>query len=181
VEIEIVQRKENLLLKRVEVAFKATHKKEPTPSRESLRTELAKSLKATKDVVIVDGASSTFGRFETRGYAKIYKTKELAVSVERRHVLVRNKLAEPEAKPAAGTKPEKPAPPPKKEEAKAEPKPIAKAEAKPEKPAAKDEKKEAPKAERAPAKDEKHEEKKPAGKPEKGEAKKPEPKKKEGK
>lgn len=180
-QIEIVTRKDNPLLKRVEVTFKALHKAEPTPTRDALRAELARSLNATKDVVIVEGAASTFGRYETRGYAKVYKTKELASAVERRHILVRNRLAEPEAKAAEGPKPEKPAPPPKKEKAEAEPKPAGKPEAKAEKAPAKEEKKEPARAEKAPAKEEKHEEKKPAGKAEKGEAKKAEPKKKEGK
>jgi len=171
VEIEILERKDNPMLKRVEVTFKAVHKREATPTRDSLRAELAKALKATKDVVIVDGAASSFGRFETRGYAKVYKTKELATSVERRHILVRNRLAEPEVKPAEGAKPEKPAPPPKKEEPKAEAKPAPKPEGKAEKAPAKDEKKEGPKPEK-PSR---------AEKGERPETKKPEPKKKEGK
>lgn len=175
-QIEILARKENPLLKRVEVTFKAVHKAEPTPNRDALRSELAKALKATKDVVVVDHAASTFGRYETRGYAKVYKSKELATAVERRHILVRNRLAEAVAKPeavAAAAKPEKPAAAPKKEAPKAEAKPEAKAEkapAKAEKP--------------APAKEEKKEERKPAEKaekPAKAEPKKAEPKKKEGK
>jgi len=176
-DVEVLRKKDNPLLKRVEVTFKAVHKGEATPPRDTLRAELAKALKATKDVVVVDGAASTFGRYETHGYAKVYKTKEQALAVERRHILVRNRLAEPEAKPAEGApKPEKPAPPPKKEETKpaAEKKPEPKAEAKPEKVAPR---------EKAPVKEEKKpvkpEEKKPEVK--KAEPKKPEPKKKEGK
>lgn len=170
-ELQVLAKKENPLLNRVEITFKAVHKTESTPTRDAIRAELAKQLQAAKDTVVVDRSESSFGRSETFGYAKIYKSKEEALSVERPHILVRNKLKEPEVKEKkegekAPPKAEKPA-------AKAEtPKPEAKPEHKEEKPAPKDEKKSA----------EKHEEKKPAEKhEEKKEAKKAEPKKKEGK
>ena len=171
-QLEVIQRKENPLLKRTEVSFKAIHKAEPTPTRDALRAFLAKELKATKDIVVIDSQASTFGRYETVGYAKVYKTKEEALAVERKHILVRNKLIEPEVKKEAAPKPEKPAPTPRAEKPAAAPKPeTPKPEAKPE-----------PKAEKAAAKEEKKpapkEEKKPA---EKKEEKKAEPKKKGGK
>ncbi len=176
-ELQIVAKKENPLLQRTEVTFKAVHKAEATPTRDALRTELAKQLKATKEHVILDGMASSFGRFETVGYAKVYQSKEEALAVERSHILVRNKLKEAEVKEKKeGEKAEKaPKPEAKPEAPKAEPKAEHKAEAKAEhkeeKPAAKEEKKPAEKHE------EKHDEKK-EGKPE---AKKAEPKKKEGK
>ena len=180
-ELQVVAKKENPLLKRVEITFKAVHKAEATPTRDAIRSELAKQLKAPKEAVVVDRSESSFGRYETRGYAKLYRSKDDALAIERSHILVRNKLKEAEVKEkkegekvAAPAKPEKPA-------AKAEAKPEApKAEAKPahleEKPASKEEKRPA----------EKHDEKKPAEKREdkkeaKPEAKKAEPKKKEGK
>jgi|SRR2546422_2020896 len=174
-QLEVLQRKENPLLKRVEVTFKATHKAEPTPTRDALRAFLAKELKATKDIVVIDYQASTFGRYETVGEAKVYKTKEEALAVERKHILVRNKLIEPEVKEKeAAPKPEKPAPAPRAEKAekpaaptKAEaPKAEAKPEARPEKGAPKEEKKPAGKEEKKPAekKEEKKAEKKPEGK-----------------
>jgi small subunit ribosomal protein S24e len=176
-QLEVLQRKENPLLKRVEVTFKATHKAEPTPTRDALRAFLAKELKATKDIVVIDYQASTFGRYETIGAAKVYKTKEEALAVERKHILVRNKLIEPEVKKEAAPKPEKPAPAPRAEKAekpaapKAEaPKAEAKPESKPEKAGPKEEKKPAAKEEKKPAekkeekKDEKKAEKKPEGK-----------------
>lgn len=179
-ELQVVTKKENPLLKRVEVTFKAIHKAEATPTRDAIRSELAKLLKAGKDAVVVDRSVSSFGRYETTGYAKIYKSKEEALAVERPHILVRNKLKEAEVKEKKegekAEKPERPAKAEAKPEApKAEPRAEHKAEAKPEhkeeKAAAKEEKKPAEKH------DEKHEDKKEA----KPEAKKAEPKKKEGK
>jgi ribosomal protein S24E len=187
-ELQVVAKKENPLLKRIEVTFKAVHKAEPTPTRDAIRSELAKQLKAAKEAVVVDRSVSSFGRYETLGYAKVYTSKEEALSVERSYILVRNRLKEAEVKEKKeGEKAEKPAPAakptpkaePKAEAPKAEAKPEHKPEAKPEhkaegkaerkeeKPAAKEEKKAA----------EKHEEKREA----KPEAKKAEPKKKEAK
>ena len=172
-ELQVVTKKENPLLKRVEVTFRAVHKAEATPTRDAIRSELAKQLKAAKDTVVVARAASSFGRFETIGYAKIYKSKEEALADERSHILVRNKHKEAAAKEKKqgenAERPAKAAPKPAapKAEAKPEHKPEAKAEHKEDKPAAKEEKKPA----------EKREEKKEA----KPEAKKAEPRKKEGK
>src|SRR3989442_1686086 len=181
-QLEVLKKTDNPLLKRVEVTFKAIHKAEPTPTRDALRAFLAKELNATKDIVVIDSQASTFGRYETLGEAKVYKSKEQALAVERKHILVRNRLIEPEVKEKkeAAPKPEKPAPAPKAEKPAAAPKPEApkpeaKAEGKAEKAPAKEEKKPAPKEEKKPA--EKKEEKKDEKKPEK----KPEAKKREGK
>jgi len=183
-QLEVLQRKENPLLKRIEVTFKATHKAEPTPTRDALRAFLAKELKATKDIVVIDYQASTFGRYETVGEAKVYKTKEEALAVERKHILVRNKLIEPEVKKEAAPKPEKPVPAPRVEKAEKPaapapkpeaPKTEARSEPKSEKTAQREEKKPAAKEEKKPA--EKKEEKKEEKKAEK----KPEGKKKEAK
>ena len=93
-EVEIVSKKENELLDRTEVKFKAVHMKEGTPQREAVREKLAAMLKATKERVIVDSMNSEFGKTETIGYAKVYKNKDSAMKYEREHVLVRNKLKE---------------------------------------------------------------------------------------
>ena len=93
-EIEIVTKEENQLLDRTEITFKAVHPKEGTPQREAVRDKLSALLKAPKERVIVDGMNSEFGKMETVGYAKVYKSKEAAMKFEREHVLVRNKLKE---------------------------------------------------------------------------------------
>jgi len=93
-EIEIIAKKENELLDRTEVKFKAVHPKEGTPQREAVREKIAAILKATKDRVIVDAMDSEFGKTETVGYAKVYKNKDSAMKYEREATLVRNKLKE---------------------------------------------------------------------------------------
>lgn len=125
-EIEIVSKKENELLDRTEVTFKALHPKEGTPQREVVREKLASMLKASKDRVIVDAMDSEFGKMETVGYAKVYKTKEAAMKFEREHVLVRNKLKEAVKKEKKAA-----APPPGKPAAASPAKPAEKAPEKP--------------------------------------------------
>jgi len=103
-EIDIISKKENPLLERTEVHFKATHAKEKTPQREAVRDKLAAMLNVGKDKLVVDTLKSDFGRIVTVGYAKIYKTKEQAFKVERNYVLRRNGLKpKEEKKPAQAT------------------------------------------------------------------------------
>jgi small subunit ribosomal protein S24e len=104
-EIEIVSKKENQLLERTEVMFKATHSKEGTPQRDAVRDKIASLLKVPKDRVVVDSMKSEFGRMETVGYAKAYKSKEAAMKFEREHILIRNKLKEKAAPAKKGASP----------------------------------------------------------------------------
>jgi small subunit ribosomal protein S24e len=104
-EVEIVSKDENQLLDRMEVTFKAVHAKEGTPQRDAIRDKLASLLKVGKDRVVVDSMRSEFGKMETVGYAKVYKSKEAAMRFEREHILVRNKLKEKAAQAKKGAPP----------------------------------------------------------------------------
>lgn len=93
-EIEIVDRKENKLLNRIEVKFNILHEGEKTPERELVRSNLSSLLKVKKDLVIVDYIKPKFGIQQSAGYAKIYKTIDDAKKIEREHILRRNKVGE---------------------------------------------------------------------------------------
>ena len=167
-ELEITSKHENLLLNRIELNFKATHPGEATPKRDELRQQIAKELSAKKELVILDWERSDYGRTVTVGYAKVYKSKEDVMRIERKPILVRMGLVAAEVREK---KERKVAPPAKKEEAKPAEKAPAKAE---EAKAAK--KEEPPKKEAAakPAEKPKEEKAAPAKKEEpKPEAKKP--------
>jgi small subunit ribosomal protein S24e len=123
VDIEIVEKRDNPLLERTEVRFQATHPREATPPRDAMRALLAKALKKGKEVVVIDGMKSEFGRYVTTGYAKVYASKEAALRVERAHVLRRNAIEAP-PKGEAAAEPEEKA----KEKAPAKAAPKAKAE-----------------------------------------------------
>ena len=119
-ELEIVSKKDNPLLDRVELEVLAHHAGQPTPKRGEIRDQVAAAMKAKKDQVLVDHMESTFGKGETRGYVKVYKTKEAAQAIEREPILKRNtpgtstkKAKEPAKEPTEG-----PAKEPAKEPAK---------------------------------------------------------------
>lgn len=143
-DILVVSKRENVLLGRLEVRFRISHPKEKSPERDLVRDKLAAILNEKKDGVIIDSMKGLFGKSETVGYAKVYKSKEAAMKLERDGILCRNKLKERKVKAAASKEKA-----PKAEEKKAEAKPAAKTEEK--------------KAEAKPAA--KPEEKKPEAKP----------------
>lgn len=91
-EIEINSRKENPFLNRIEIRFTVKHKDEPTPSRELIRNELADRLNVSKDNVIIDKINTSFGWYESFGYAKIYNSLEKAKGIEKKYILKRNKI-----------------------------------------------------------------------------------------
>lgn len=93
-EIEVISKKENPLLDRLEVNFKVTHPKELTPQRKDVRDEIAALLKVKKDQIVIDHMNSEFGKPETIGYAKVYGNKESALQIETKAVLKRNNLLE---------------------------------------------------------------------------------------
>lgn len=95
-DIEIEDERENKLLDRTEVRFVVFHGGEPTPTREEVRSALAATLDTGKDQLILHRVSSDFGRGRSKGYAKLYASKEDAIERERRYVLARNGLADEE-------------------------------------------------------------------------------------
>ncbi len=95
-EIEIISKKENPLVGRLEVNFKVSHPKEITPARKHIREEIASLLKIKKDRIVIDNMKPEFGKPETIGYAKVYKTKDDALQMETNAVLKRNALLEEE-------------------------------------------------------------------------------------
>ncbi len=119
-EISILEDRANPLLKRHEYRFEVTHATAATPSRDAVRNELAKTVKAPKERVIIERMHARYGTAVTRGDAMVYETADAAKVTEREHILVRNGLkekAKKEAAPAAEAPAAAPAPP---AEAKAE-------------------------------------------------------------
>jgi small subunit ribosomal protein S24e len=127
-EIKILEDRPNPLLKRHEYQFEIAHATAATPSRDAVRTELAKAVKSPKDRVIIERMHARFGTAVTRGDAMVYETSEAAKVTEREHILVRNGLKEKVVKaaapaseaPAAPSPPAAPADAPKAEAAKSE-------------------------------------------------------------
>jgi small subunit ribosomal protein S24e len=119
VEIKILEDRANPLLKRHEYRFEIAHATASTPTRDAVRGELSKLVKAPKDRVVIERMRARYGTAVSRGDALVYESADAAKAITRAHILIRNGLKEKEAKgptPAAEASPA-PAPP----EAKAEP------------------------------------------------------------
>ena len=101
-EIRILEERTNPLLKRHEYRFEIAHATAATPSRDAVRGELAKLVKAPKDRVVVERMHARFGTAVTRGDALVYESADAAKAIEREHILVRNALKEKVA-PGGGT------------------------------------------------------------------------------
>ncbi len=120
-EISILEDHANPLLKRHEYRFEVAHATAATPSRDAVRTELAKLVKAPKDRVIIERMRARYGTAVTRGDAMVYDSADAAKVTEREHILVRNGLKEKAPKGPAPSAAEAPpaAPVPPAEAAKA--------------------------------------------------------------
>ena len=116
-EVEIKDKKENPLLNRTELWFKIVHESAATPAKKDVREALAKATNTAKDRVVVDHMNTIFGKGETVGYAKVYKSKQDAVNVERSAIKLRHGLIEPKKKKEEKEGEAAPAAEAKKEEA----------------------------------------------------------------
>lgn len=98
--MEINQKKENPLLKRTEVYFTVDHAGEATPSKGAVVDAIANQLKASKDAIVLDNIESVFGTGKSKGYVKIYESKDAALKYESEYLLKRNGISKPEYVPA---------------------------------------------------------------------------------
>ena len=93
--IDITEKKANPLQDRMEVYFRVDHTGEATPTRKAVVDELSKQLKAKKDAVVLNNLDTTYGRGISKGYAKVYGSKESALEFEREYLLKRNGIEKP--------------------------------------------------------------------------------------
>ena len=101
--MEINEKKENVILKRTEVRFTIDHKGESTPSKGAVVDELAKKLDAKRDAIVLNNIDTVYGSGLSKGYAKVYETKEDAQAIEPEYILKRNGIQKPEYKAPEAT------------------------------------------------------------------------------
>ena len=88
--MEVVERKENLLLDRVEIRFVWNHDSSRTPSRREMVAAAAKAEPgANQELVFVKEVNTRYGRPQTTGLALIYGSSESA-ALEPDYVRVRH-------------------------------------------------------------------------------------------
>jgi len=88
--MQITEKKDNPLYKRVEVYFTLEHDAEATPGRNAVAEAVAKECKTKRDCVVVDTIESVFGKGMSKGYAKVYENKEAALKLDKAYLLKRN-------------------------------------------------------------------------------------------
>lgn len=98
--IEITNQKDNPLQKRKEVYFDIDHLGESTPGRNAVAEEIAKKMKSKRNCIVIDNIESVYGIGKSKGYAKVYESKEAALSFEREYLLTRNNITKDEPAPA---------------------------------------------------------------------------------
>jgi len=91
VEIEIVEERDNPLLFRKEIKFVVRHEDGGTPRRSEVLKKLAAMLDVDKEVVLIHKMESEFGKRETRGYAKVYRSYEDLKDIEPDYLIERHK------------------------------------------------------------------------------------------
>ncbi|HIH96065.1 MAG TPA: 30S ribosomal protein S24e [Thermoplasmata archaeon] len=87
--LELIEKKENKLLDRLEVRFRITDCG-PTPKRGEVREKIAAKLGVKSDGIILDYLSSGYGEQAIMGYAKVYKSLEAADKIESGYLIKRN-------------------------------------------------------------------------------------------
>jgi len=107
--MEIIDKKENQLLSRVEIRFQLRHEGSPTPDRSDLRSKVASLVPGTSaSNVVVKEVQTRFGQPLTTGLAFIYESDD-AMQIEPRYVLERHGAGsneEPSKEPSSEPIPE---------------------------------------------------------------------------
>ena len=65
--MEIVEKKENAVLKRTEVRFIVDHAGEATPTKGAVVDEIAKQTKAKRDTIVLNSIESVYGSGKSKG------------------------------------------------------------------------------------------------------------------
>ncbi|HJL54630.1 MAG: hypothetical protein QGF28_04410 [Candidatus Thalassarchaeaceae archaeon] len=114
--MEVIERKENPMLDRVELQFRWDHPDSPTPSLTQMVEATAKAEPGSKkNLIFVKNVNTRFGMARTSGVALVYGSEESA-SIEPRYVVERHKAAANSEPEAAVKPPEPPAKPPEAED-----------------------------------------------------------------
>ena len=94
-EIEITDKKENILFDRTEVKFNVLYEGEPTPKLLDVKSKLVALLDTKKELIVVDNIQPGYGEPKATGYAKVYGREASLLDVEKPSIIAKNK--EPDA------------------------------------------------------------------------------------
>jgi small subunit ribosomal protein S24e len=89
-EVKIVSKKENPLLKRKEVTFTVVHTQGKTPARLDIKRSIASELQISEKLVFVKKMKTMTGTNTTIGEANAYETEVQAKIIEPAYIMKRN-------------------------------------------------------------------------------------------
>jgi len=104
-ELAITDKKENKTLGRTDIACSISFDK-AMPSRKEIREAICAASGAAPDLLVIVSVDGGFGTQKALVSARVYSSKE-TLSVESRHLLIRDHLAEKKAKAAKAKAPAK--------------------------------------------------------------------------
>jgi len=88
-ELKINKKKDNKLLDRQEIEFAVSHKTASTPTRLSVRDNLAAKLASKPELIVIPRLNTRYGAGESYGVAHIYKTEKQKLAIEPKHIIKR--------------------------------------------------------------------------------------------
>jgi len=91
-EIEILEKKENPLLRRTEIRFKAAFMG-ATPTKKDVRLKLVAMLNSDKALTVLEKFENDYGAQTAKGYAKVYEDEQ-ALKIEPEYLIKRNTEAD---------------------------------------------------------------------------------------
>lgn len=89
-EVKIVSRKENPLLKRKEVQFTVLHTQGKTPQRLDIKRSIASELQVSDKLVFIKRMRTMTGTNTTLGEANAYESETQAKLIEPKYIVKRN-------------------------------------------------------------------------------------------
>ncbi len=93
--MDIVTRKDNPLLNRVEIEFRIRHSQQPTPSRKDMISLIVKAEPGAKaELTILKQVNTRFGQALTTGQAHVYSDEKSMNSTEMEYMLNRHSAKE---------------------------------------------------------------------------------------
>ena len=92
-EIEVTEEKDNPLLERKELRIRVSYEG-TTPERSEVIKKVASMNNAAPEMVVIQNLEGSFGKRESTGYVKIYKSIDRLNKIELKHIIKRAKKEE---------------------------------------------------------------------------------------
>jgi len=93
--VNIISKKQNILLKRKEITFSVDHAQNGgTPTRVDVGNQLASLLKTKPELVFIKNFKTKRGTMVAVGEANVYESIEQAKLMEPKHIIARNVVPE---------------------------------------------------------------------------------------